>query len=147
VHSLSCLAELEYADGWGDSLLHDIRSVLSQRWLPAAWGMSIGALVKDGAVLPIKVSLTRTPAYEDALLLGIGADALTTWEMLTDISPNLPAALASSVSGDPPSLPREIGKAPEGWVGGVDGEGEATPPSAASCWLESGGWPILRHIW
>ena len=46
---------------------------LRQRWLPAAWGMSIGALIKGDAVLPSEVSLKMRPAYSDALVLGVWA--------------------------------------------------------------------------
>ena len=70
-------------------MLHDIRSILSQRWLPAAWGMSIGTWVTEDAVVPYEVSLTRKPCYGDAVVLGLGADALATWELLTELSPNV----------------------------------------------------------
>jgi hypothetical protein len=76
VPGLFVLAEVDHSEGWGDSLLVDIGSILSQRWLPAAWGMSIGAHLTEDTVLPYEVSVTRNPAFEDALVLGVGADAL-----------------------------------------------------------------------
>jgi hypothetical protein len=45
VQGLLCLGEIEYADGWGDSILADIRSILEQRCLPAAWGFSVCGLI------------------------------------------------------------------------------------------------------
>lgn len=50
-------------------------------------GMSIGALIKGDAVLPVEVSLTRTPAFEDAGVLAVGGDALATFELLTKAAP------------------------------------------------------------
>jgi hypothetical protein len=88
VTGLLCLAELDYADGWGDSLLHDIDSILRQRWLPAAWATSVGAYLTEDAVLPYELSLTRRPAFEDARVLAVGVDALATWELVTE-APNV----------------------------------------------------------
>jgi hypothetical protein len=31
-------------------------------------------------MLPYEISLARTPAFEDALVLAAGADAMSTWE-------------------------------------------------------------------
>ncbi len=88
VRGLLCLAEIDFADGWGVSLLHDITSILHQKWLPAVWGMSVGAYLTEDAVLPHEVSLTRRPAFEDARVLAVGADALSTWELLTEAAPD-----------------------------------------------------------
>jgi hypothetical protein len=80
----------EDVHGVGDSILHDVQSILSQRWLPAAWGVSIGYRAADnGAVLPHEVSLTKRPAFADARVLGAGEDALNTWELLTEMAPNV----------------------------------------------------------
>jgi hypothetical protein len=83
VRGLLTMAEVDYAGGAGDSVLTDIRSILSQRWLPAAWGMSVGAWVEEGTVVPYEVSLTRKPAFESARVLAAGPQALDTWELLT----------------------------------------------------------------
>jgi hypothetical protein len=100
VTGLVCLAELDYADGWGDSLLHDIDSIRRQRWLPAACGMSIGAFIEDDVVLPIEVSLTRTPAFEDARVFAVGVDAMATWELLTSGCPGIDGtALVALIGG------------------------------------------------
>jgi hypothetical protein len=50
--------------------------------------MSIGALTAEGKVLPTEVSLTRTPGFEDAHVLAVGADALATWKLLTEAAPD-----------------------------------------------------------
>jgi hypothetical protein len=85
VRGLLALAEVdEDVHGVGDSILHDVQSILAQLWLPAVWGMSIGAHLAEGMVLPYEVSLTRKPALADARVLAVGADALATWEMLTE---------------------------------------------------------------
>jgi hypothetical protein len=60
--------------------------------------MSIGALVKDDTVLPIEVSLTRTPAYEDAR--SGPAEALATFEMLTEVAPDDAAVTRDIVGRD-----------------------------------------------
>jgi hypothetical protein len=78
------LGEIDYADGWGDRILADIDSILRQRWLPAVWGFSIGGLTAEGKVLIEEVSLTCNPAHPDARVLAIGADALSTWELLSE---------------------------------------------------------------
>jgi hypothetical protein len=68
VPGLLCLAEVEEAGGLGDWLLHDIDLMLQQRWLPAGWGMSLGANQLDDIVIPFEVSMTRSLAFEDALV-------------------------------------------------------------------------------
>jgi hypothetical protein len=88
VSGLLCLAGIEHADGWGDGLLHDITSILRQRWLPAAWGMSIGCRVAENAVLPHEVSLTKRSAFADTRLLAVGADAMSTFELLAEAAPD-----------------------------------------------------------
>jgi hypothetical protein len=37
-------------------------------------------------MLPYEISLARTPAFEDALVLAAGADAMSTWELLSEAS-------------------------------------------------------------
>jgi hypothetical protein len=85
VNGLLILAEIDHAEGYGDGLLHDIRSILSQTWLPAVWGLSIAAHVTEDTVLPYEISLTKRPAYENAKVLGVGEEALDTWNLLTEM--------------------------------------------------------------
>jgi hypothetical protein len=80
-HGLLVLAEVDDAEGFGDALLHDIAAVTTQTWLPRCWGLSIGAHVTHDAVLPYVVSVTRSPAFEDAKILGVGDDAIDTWTL------------------------------------------------------------------
>jgi hypothetical protein len=80
------LALCEISNGaWGDRLLEDI--LLHQRegpWLPG-WGMSIGARVLPGEIaLPFELSLTTQPGFADARVLGVGPDALRTWQFLIE---------------------------------------------------------------
>jgi hypothetical protein len=83
-HGLLIMAEVDDADGFGDQLLHDITAVTTQTWLPHAWGLSLGALVAEDAAMPFEVSVTRSPAFEDAKILGVGEQAMNTWRMLTE---------------------------------------------------------------
>jgi hypothetical protein len=63
-----------------ETCLHDIRSVLEQQWLPSAWVFSVGGLIAEtGDVLIEEISITQTPGFTDARLLGVGTDALRTW--------------------------------------------------------------------
>jgi hypothetical protein len=80
---LLCLAEIDHAGGYGDSILRDIDSILRQRWLPPGWGMSIGGLMTEDrdVVQPFEVSLTRRPVFQDALVLGVGEGAVQAWEL------------------------------------------------------------------
>jgi hypothetical protein len=84
VTGLLILAEVHDAEGYGDQLLHDIEVQLSQTWLPAGWAFSVGALVTDEIVMPHEISVTRSPAYADARILGVGADAMNVWDLLTE---------------------------------------------------------------
>jgi hypothetical protein len=70
--------------GGATEILADIDAILRKRWLPAVWGFSIGGLTAEGKVLIEEVSLTRNPAHPDARVLAIGADALSTWELLSE---------------------------------------------------------------
>jgi hypothetical protein len=68
-----------------ETCLHDIRSVLEHQWLPSAWVFSVGGLIAEtGDVLIEEISITQTPGFTDARLLGVGTDALRTWFLLTD---------------------------------------------------------------
>jgi hypothetical protein len=79
------LCELDFADGWGDAALRDIKSILSQRWLPAAWGFSIAVYPAEdmSMVVPYELSLTKRPSFEDARVLGTGDEALEFWSIAT----------------------------------------------------------------
>jgi hypothetical protein len=84
VRGLLCLAEIDHAEGYGDSLLADIDSILRQQWLPSGWGMSLGANTLDGVTMPFEVSVTRSPGFSDARILAVGARALSTWRFLSE---------------------------------------------------------------
>jgi hypothetical protein len=87
IPGLLVLAEVQWADGFGDAILRDIRSVLSQTWLPAAWSFSIGARIcEDGQLWLEEVSLTRKPAFADARILACGPDAQSTFEFCVEMS-------------------------------------------------------------
>lgn len=47
------------------------------------WGMSLGVRWVDDLAWPFEVSLTRSPRFEDARVLGVGNAALARWELLT----------------------------------------------------------------
>jgi hypothetical protein len=84
---LLCLAELDPGDP-GDALLWDLQRGLDPRSGARPWGLSVGGYgVEYGGaieqVLPREISLTTDPAWPDALVLAVGADALRTWELLT----------------------------------------------------------------
>jgi hypothetical protein len=83
---LLCLAEVDHAEGYGDSLLADIAAITAQTWLPKCWGLSIAAHVTEDLVLPYEVSVTRSPAYAEALILGVGEDAIESWILLSDMA-------------------------------------------------------------
>jgi len=74
-HGLLIMAEVDDAGGFGDELLRDIAAVTTQTWLPHGWGLSVAAH---------EVSVTRSPAFEDAKILGVGEQAMSTWRMLTE---------------------------------------------------------------
>jgi hypothetical protein len=148
VRCLLCLAEIDFADGWGESLLHDITSILHQKWLPAVWGMSVGAYLTEDAVLPYEVSLTRRPAFDDARVLAVGADALATWELLTE-APNasviqgVPAAELDQGARTEVHLRRGIARRPLAWANTrlVDQD-----PVEAVRSVKEAGAPSLRTI-
>ncbi len=67
-------------------LFADLQAITSQRWLEPAWGMSIGCdvVLEEGIARPFEVSLTRNRAFEDAKILAVGEQAMSTWELLTE---------------------------------------------------------------
>jgi hypothetical protein len=81
---LLALGEIDHADGWGDSLLHDLRLTIQQLWLPG-WCMSITVLTSPDTtdVWPVEASLTRNPAHPDAKVLAVGERAAKTFEFLS----------------------------------------------------------------
>jgi hypothetical protein len=85
VHGLMALCEIDFADGWGDSVLKDISSILSQQWLPSAWAFSIAVYPADdwSMVVPFELSLTKRPSFDDARILGTGDEALEFWSLAT----------------------------------------------------------------
>jgi hypothetical protein len=87
VHGLLILAELhDDPAGWSNELLHDLAAIASQQWLPQAWALSIGAHIGEGTVLPYEISLTQSPADHDAKILAVGAEAITTFELLSEVA-------------------------------------------------------------
>jgi hypothetical protein len=83
MHGLLCLAEIDHAEGYGDALLADIAALTSQAWLPAGWGLSLGALYTSEIAMPYEISVTRSPAFEDCKVLGAGERAIESWILLT----------------------------------------------------------------
>jgi hypothetical protein len=95
INGLLCLGEIEDAAGFGDQLLSDIECMLSQEWLPAGWGMSLAYGMVDAVAWPYEVSLTRSPQFADARILGVGPDALRVWDLLTE-APAMDAQVENS---------------------------------------------------
>ena len=83
------LGEIDYARGFGDSILSDLRANLNQLYLPPTWGFSVGGWrdPDTGEVVLSEVSLTRRPAYSDARVLGVGPEAVELFAMLTEKRP------------------------------------------------------------
>jgi hypothetical protein len=80
---LLCVAELDHDDfGFGEQVIADLVAMTSQRWLPPNWAMSIGARYTEDLIMPYEVSITQSPAFEDARILAVGPEALSTWELL-----------------------------------------------------------------
>jgi hypothetical protein len=69
-----------------EELLGDLRLMCSQTLLPPAWGFSIGAHIaaEEELAWPFEVSLTLDRADHDAKLLAVGAEAITTFALLTE---------------------------------------------------------------
>jgi hypothetical protein len=81
------LGEIETdSRGIGDSILHDLRLALSQRYFGSSYAFSVSALVdpKSDQVVPTEISITLDPACHDAKVLAVGSEALDTWELLTE---------------------------------------------------------------
>jgi hypothetical protein len=85
---LLTLARLDAGD-LGDGLLAQVRRGLGPWTGGHRWGFSVHAAILDGdhsnvrEAWPTELSLTTKPAFEDALVLASGADALRVWELLT----------------------------------------------------------------
>jgi hypothetical protein len=79
------LGEIGDADGFGDSILRDIAKSLSFEYFSPSWSFSVGALW-DGQdqVIVREISLTKTPAYNDAKVLAVGEEAPQLFAMLTE---------------------------------------------------------------
>jgi hypothetical protein len=88
VPGLLILAEIGDADGFGDSILRDIARSLSFEFFAPVWSFSVGALW-DGQdqVILREISLTRTPGFSDAKVLGVGPAAVEMFAMLTEKKP------------------------------------------------------------
>ena len=88
VHGLLALGEIDSARGFGDQMLHDLHLIFEQRWLPRDyWGLSIACHVfpdEGEFVWPYECSLTRRPADPDAAVLGVGPEAISRWQLLTE---------------------------------------------------------------
>jgi hypothetical protein len=81
------LGEIETdSRGIGDSILHDLRLALSQRYFGSSYAFSVSALLdpKSDQVVPTEISITLDPACHDAKVLAVGSEALDTWELLTE---------------------------------------------------------------
>jgi Homeodomain-like domain len=72
-------------NGYGDSVLADLRKSLSYEFFAPDWGLSIGGWWdgEDQAIVR-EISLTRSPAYRDARVLAVGEDAIETFNLLTE---------------------------------------------------------------
>ena len=82
------LGETGDADGFGDSVLRDIAKSLSFEYFDPTWSFSVGALWDgEDQVILREISLTKTPAYPDARVLGVGSDAVELFAMLTEKRP------------------------------------------------------------
>jgi hypothetical protein len=83
---LLVLAELDKdRAGFNDSVLYDLRLQLAQRWLAPGWGFSLASHVGSGVALPFELSITRSPADLDAVILGVGAEAVAKYEELAGV--------------------------------------------------------------
>jgi hypothetical protein len=80
--------EIGDADGFGDSILRDIAKSLSFEYFDPTWSFSVGALWDgEDQVILREISLTKTPAYPDARVLGVGSEAVELFAMLTEKRP------------------------------------------------------------
>ena len=73
VPGLLCLGEIEHVDGVGDSIVHDIRSILQQ-----------GGYRRRGACRLVRTSGGQGPPYEVSL-----TRKLATYELLTEAAPDV----------------------------------------------------------
>jgi len=89
VNGLLVLGEVEFAHGFGDTILNDLRLTLQPRYLPPGWGFSVGGWrdPDTGEVVLREISLSRRQAYADAKVLEIGPEAIDLFDMLTERRP------------------------------------------------------------
>jgi hypothetical protein len=75
-------------NGYSDSVLRDVQKTLSFEFFSPIWGLSIAGLWdgEDQAIIR-EISLTRSPAYADARVLGVGREAVQLFDMLTEKRP------------------------------------------------------------
>jgi hypothetical protein len=86
LNGMLILGQVDFAHGFGDSILHDLRLTLQQRYMPPVWGFSVGGWQDPdtGKVVLKEVSLSRRQAYSDARVLAVAEDAPPLFEMLTE---------------------------------------------------------------
>jgi hypothetical protein len=84
VNGLLCLAEIDDAEGNGDSVLSELRSSLGIWAGRTVWGLSVGVHLVDDLVIPYEVSITCRPAWPDAKVLAVGQEAIETFDLLTE---------------------------------------------------------------
>ena len=87
VNGLLVLAEIDHAEGYGDSVLSELRSSLGIWAGRTVWGLSVGVHLVDGLVIPYEISITSRPAFPDAKVLAVGQEAVDTFELLTEHRP------------------------------------------------------------
>jgi hypothetical protein len=88
IPGLLILAEVGVADGFGDSILRDIKRSLGFEYFNPTWSFSVGALWDgEDQVIIREVSLTKNPGYTDARLLAAGPEAVELFDMLTEKRP------------------------------------------------------------
>jgi hypothetical protein len=83
VHGLLALLELDPGD-WQDAILRDVEQHLESPYLKP-YGLSIGAhRIRGEVALPYELSITQSPGFPDALVLGVGTQAQAVWSLLTE---------------------------------------------------------------
>jgi hypothetical protein len=89
IDGLLILAEIGEANGFGNGIIRDIQKSLSFEFFAPVWSFSVGGWrdPDTGLIVLNEISLTKTPAYVDARVLAVGAEAVETWELLTEKRP------------------------------------------------------------